>query len=85
MVFQSLKLKKNLNGWKNEYAVLGFDDHAGCFDFMEESNGAHDFKVLKKRLMAGTSIDKLILQSLKIQEIAGVLEKQLQILLCSIK
>lgn len=68
--------KKGSTALENEYAVLGFDDHAGCFDFMEESNGAHDFKVLKKRLMAGASIDKSILQSLKIQEIAGVLEKQ---------
>ena len=33
---------------ENEYAVLGFDDHANCFDFMEESNGAHEFKILKK-------------------------------------
>ena len=74
--FSISEIEEELKWLENEYAVLGFDDHAGCFDFMEESNGAHDFKVLKKRLMAGASIDKSILQSLKIQEIAGVLEKQ---------
>ena len=76
VVFSISEIEEELKWLENEYAVLGFDDHAGCFDFMEESNGAHDFKVLKKRLMAGASIDKSILQSLKIQEIAGVLEKQ---------
>lgn len=74
--FPVSRIEEELKWLENEYAVLGFDDHAGCFDFMEESNGAYDFKVLKKRLMAGASIDKSILQSVKIQEIAGVLEKQ---------
>lgn len=70
------EIEEELRWLENEYAVLGFDDHAGCFDFMEESNGAHDFKVIKKRLMVSTKIDKLILASIKIQEIAGVLEPQ---------
>lgn len=74
--FSITEIEEELRWLENEYAVLGFDDHAGCFDFMEESNGAHDFKVLKKRLMAGASIDKSLLQSAKINEIAGVLEKQ---------
>lgn len=74
--FSIPEIGAELKWLENEYAVLGFDDHAGCFDFMEESNGAHDFKVLKKRLMASASIDKSILQSVKIQEIAGVFEKQ---------
>lgn len=71
-----IEIEEELKWLENEYAVLGFDDHAGCFDFMEESNGAHDFKVLKKRLVAGVVIDKSILQDFKIKEIAGVLEKQ---------
>lgn len=70
------EVEEQLIWLESEYAVLGFDDHAGCFDFMEESNGAHDFKVLKKRLIMGASIDKSLLQTIKIQEIAGVLEKQ---------
>jgi len=74
--FTIAEIEEELRWLENEYGVLGFDDHAGCFDFMEESNGAHDFKVLKKRLMAGASIDKSLLQMVKIQEIAGVFEKQ---------
>lgn len=61
---------------EDEYAVLEFDDHAGVFDFAEESNGAHDFKIIKKRLMANAKIDKSILTTVKIQELAGVLEMQ---------
>lgn len=74
--FSIAEIEEELKWLENEYAVLGFDDHAGCFDFMEESNGAHDFKVIKKRLMASASIDKSLLQTVKIQEIAGVLEPQ---------
>ena len=68
------EIDEELNWLENEYAVLGFDEHAGCFDFMEESNGAHDFKVLKKRLVAAASIDKSYLQNIKVQEIAGIFE-----------
>ena len=39
-------IKEELKWLEDEYAVLEFDDHAGVFDFTEESNGAHDFKVL---------------------------------------
>lgn len=42
--FSISEIEEELKWLENEYAVLGFDDHAGCFDFMEESNGAHDFK-----------------------------------------
>ena len=59
---------------EDEYAVLGYDEHACCFDFMEESNGASDFKVLKKRLIASATIPADVLSNIKIQEIAGVLE-----------
>lgn len=70
------EIEEELNWLENEYAVLGFDDHAGCFDFMEESNGAHDFKVIKKRLIASASITANYINTLKIQEIAGVLDIQ---------
>lgn len=73
----SLKeIEEELQWLENEYAVLGFDDHAGCFDFMEESNGAHDFKVIKKRLIAAANIKNAYINNLKIQEIAGVLDVQ---------
>lgn len=61
---------------EDEYAILSFDERAGCFDFMEESNGAHDFKILKKRLISQSTITKEIITSLKIQRYADVLEPQ---------
>lgn len=68
------EIEEELIWLENEYAVLGYDDHANVFDFMEESNGAHDFKVIKKRLVASTHIQNSYISELKIQEIAGVLE-----------
>ena len=70
------EIEEELNWLENEYAVLGFDDHAGCFDFMEESNGAHDFKVIKKRLIAAAKIGVDYISNLKIKEIAGVSDVQ---------
>lgn len=69
-------IKNELKWLEDEYAVLEFDDHAAVFDFTEESNGAHDFKIIKKRLMASANIDKSILSTIKIQELAGILEPQ---------
>ena len=74
--FSTQEIEEELNWLENEYAVLGFDDHASCFDFMEESNGAHDFNVIKKRLIATANINKSYINTLKIQELAGVLEMQ---------
>lgn len=70
------EIEEELNWLENEYAVLGFDDHAGCFDFMEESNGAHDFKVIKKRLIVSADITSDYINALKIQEIAGISDVQ---------
>lgn len=70
------EVKAELKWLEDEYAVLEYDDHAAVFDFTEESNGAHDFKIIKKRLMADTKIDKTVVSSIKIQELAGVLEPQ---------
>lgn len=70
------EIKAELKWLEDEYAVLEFDDHAGVFDFAEESNGAHDFKIIKKRMMSNANIDKAILKTVKIQELAGVFEIQ---------
>ncbi len=70
------EIKEELKWLEDEYAVLEYDDHAAVFDFTEESNGAHDFKIIKKRLMADAKIDKSVVSSIKIQELAGVLEPQ---------
>lgn len=70
------EIKEELRWLEDEYAVLEYDDHAAVFDFAEESNGAHDFKIIKKRLMADFNVNKSIISSVKIQELAGVLETQ---------
>lgn len=70
------EIRTELKWLEDEYAVLEFDDHAGVFDFAEESNGAHDFKIIKKRMMASANVDKTILTTIKIRELAGVLETQ---------
>lgn len=70
------QVKSELKWLEDEYAVLEYDDHIAVFDFAEESNGAHDFKIIKKRLMASANIDKSIIATIKIQELAGMLEPQ---------
>lgn len=70
------EIEEELKWLESEYAVLEFDEHACVFDFTEESNGAHDFKVAKKRLMASTSVDKSYITDVRIQDIAGVIEPQ---------
>jgi len=67
-------IKEELKWLEDEYAVLEFDDHAGVFDFTEESNGAHDFKVLKKRLISSCEIDNSIISSIKIKETLNISE-----------
>lgn len=73
---QMNEIKEELKWLEDEYAILEYDDHAAVFDFAEESNGAHDFKIIKKRLMTRANIDKSIISSIKIQELAGILEPQ---------
>lgn len=70
------EIESELKWLEDEYAVLEFDDHAGVFDFTEESNGAHDFKIIKKRMMADAKVSKNILNSVKIQELSGILDAQ---------
>ncbi|SFC69995.1 hypothetical protein [Butyrivibrio sp. YAB3001] len=70
------EITQELKWLEDEYAVLGFDDRNNCFDFMEESNGAYEFKVLKKRLMAKKEVDSSLIISEKIQDLAGIRELQ---------
>ena len=72
--FTISEIEEELNWLENEYAVIGFDEHAGCFDFLEESNGAQDFKILKKRIMANTVISKEVLYEYQIKEIADAID-----------
>lgn len=65
---------KELDILVNEYGVLGFDDRANCFDFMEESNGAHDYKIIKNRLLATANYLPTVFHDEYILEIAGINE-----------
>lgn len=72
-----IELDDALNLLENEYAVLGFDEHAGCFDFMEESRGAHEYKIQKKRLAANWKTDfRAMFKTAKILEIGEISEPQ---------
>lgn len=67
------EIENELNWLENEYAILGFDEHAGCFDFMEDSRGAHDYKIQKKRLIAGWRPDfRGLLRNAGILDIANL-------------
>src|SRR5699024_7131004 len=62
---------------ENEYAVLGFDEHAGCFDFMEDSRGAHEYKIKKKRIAATWKTDiRAMFKTAKVLEIGELSEPQ---------
>ena len=70
------EVNESLRWLENEYAVLEFDDHACVFDFTEESNGAHDFKIAKKRLMVNATISPSYIAEVKIKTLAGILDPQ---------
>ena len=62
---------------ENEYALLGFDEHAGCFDFMEDSRGAHEYKIKKKQLTASwKAVFKAMFKTAKVLEIGEFSEPQ---------
>ena len=67
-------IRESLNWLENEYAVLTFDDHANCFDFSEESSGAHDYKIIKKQLIAKADMEPDYLMSAKVYQLAKVTE-----------
>lgn len=59
---------------EREFAILGFNEHIGCFDFLENSMGAHDFRVFFKRARANVKLKKDILSDSIIRELAEVIE-----------
>ena len=66
-------LEEQLVWLENEYAILGYDEHSFCFDFLEDSSGAHDFKTFFKRLRANTSFSYSVLEDSKVREWADIL------------
>lgn len=78
-VFSGLEdscIEEELVWLENEYAILGYDEHTCCFDFLEDSSGAHDFKTFFKRLRTATPFSYSILEDSKIREWANVLSPQ---------
>ncbi len=69
-------IEEELVWLENEYAILGYDEHSYCFDFLEDSSGAHDFKTFFKRLRANTAFSYSVLEESKIREWADVLTPQ---------
>lgn len=74
---QLLELNDELELLENEYAILGFDEHAGCFDFMEDSRGAHEYKIKKKRIAANWKSDfRSMFKTAKVLELGEFSELQ---------
>lgn len=70
-------VNEELDLLENEYAILGFDEHAGCFDFMEDSRGAHEYKIIKKRIAASWKSDfRSMFKTAKVLEIGEVIDPQ---------
>ena len=71
------EINEELELLENEYALLGFDEHAGCFDFMEDSRGAHEYKIKKRRIAATWQTDfRAMFKTAKVLEIGEVSEPQ---------
>jgi hypothetical protein len=66
-------IEQELVWLENEYAVLGFDEHTGSFDFLEDSSGAHDFRTFYRRIKAGQTLSMSVFDNSSVREIAGVL------------
>lgn len=70
------EVERELHWLEDEYAVLGFDVYAGCFDFLEDSSGAHDFRTFFKRVRAASRFSLSVLESSEVRNLAGVLAPQ---------
>jgi len=70
------EVKAELIWLENEYAVIGYDEHAACFDFLEDSSGAHDFKTHFRRLRASAKFNESIFEESAIRELAEVIQPQ---------
>lgn len=66
-------IEQELVWLENEYAVLGFDEHTGSFDFLEDSSGAHDFRTFYRRIKSGQTLSMSVFDNSIIREISGVL------------
>lgn len=70
------EIKSELVWLENEYAVIGYDEHAACFDFLEDSSGAHDFKTYFRRLRKPDIFNESVFEESAIRELADVIQPQ---------
>ena len=63
------EIKKALQLLEHEYAVLGFDNFANCFDFMADANGYHDYKIIKNRNLAKINISSADFDDIQIRKL----------------
>ena len=59
---------------EDTYAVLGYDEYANCFDFLEEANGAHELELLIRRKKKEYRFDSKDIRNPQIAEILGIVE-----------
>lgn len=70
-------LSSELNLLEKEYAVLGFDINAGCFDFMDDSKGAFEYRIAKNRLAGSWKADlRTMFKTARVLELGEVCETQ---------
>lgn len=68
-----IQVTQELDWLENEYAVLGYDEQSACFDFLEDSSGAHDFRTLFRRIRANTNFSYSIFDQPVIRELSETL------------
>lgn len=67
------EINKEFEVIEDNYAILEFDEYANVFEFTENSVGAHDFKIYKKRLLANMYFNNSFIADPKIKELTGVI------------
>lgn len=73
------EIDEALRNLEHGYAILEFDDHAGCFEFKVDSHGFYNFKSILKRKLAeikDAGLYKKLFNDMKIRELADMFEDQ---------
>lgn len=71
---EALDVNKALKLLEHEYAVLGFDNYANCFDFMAEAHGYHEYKIQKNQNLAKVSVTSADLDDIQIRKLFDISE-----------
>ena len=70
------EIDEALSWLENQYAILAYDEYAGCFDFLENSSGAHDFKIFYNREKSKGNFNKSVFEDTTIRDLADVINLQ---------